>query len=153
MAHFEAIKIHQFWIKWPVTKPQGVILSSFTPIFAPMEFFWQLRCPTVGPCCYYGFCLSSKKHLIFYGGGCVCVLYTPRDVLYEKRPTFKDGNSVSVKNFIISTILNLWPPPLSSNQTHSLIYWVGRAYFSMFPKLAPHLDVKLQIVQIRVAPW
>ena len=44
IADFEAIEIHQFWTKWPVTKPKGVILTSYTPISVSMEIFFLLRC-------------------------------------------------------------------------------------------------------------
>ena len=61
IADFEAIEIHQFWTKWPGTKPKGVILTSFTPISALMEINFQLRCPTLHDEHLYGW----KIHIFF----------------------------------------------------------------------------------------
>ena len=43
--NFDAVAIHQFWSKWPQTKPKWLILVCFTTNFAPKRYFFELRCP------------------------------------------------------------------------------------------------------------
>ena len=45
--NFDAVAIHQFWSKWPQTKPKWLILVCFTTNFAPKRYFFELRCPNV----------------------------------------------------------------------------------------------------------
>ena len=44
--NFDAVAIHQFWSKWPQTKPKWLILVCFTTNFVPKRYFFELRCPT-----------------------------------------------------------------------------------------------------------
>ena len=44
--NFDTVVIHQFWSKWPETKPQWIILVHITPNFVPKTHFFELRCPT-----------------------------------------------------------------------------------------------------------
>ena len=45
--NFDAVAIHQFWSKWPQTKPKWLILVCFTTNFAPKRYFFELRCPII----------------------------------------------------------------------------------------------------------
>ena len=46
--NFDTVVIHQFWSKWPQTKPHWLILVHSTPNFVPKTCFFELRCPYVG---------------------------------------------------------------------------------------------------------
>ena len=45
--NFDTVVIHQFWSKWPETKPQWLILVHITPNFVPKTHFLELRCPNI----------------------------------------------------------------------------------------------------------
>ena len=55
--------IHQFWSKWPETKPQWLILVHITSNFVPKTHFFELRCPSTH---YLANCRSNRSTALVF---------------------------------------------------------------------------------------